>query len=468
MINHARSSAFLKAEQIHEHAARLKLLPFPSSNPALFATFICNLCQKLRDRIASSGAGEKETTLISLFLVDRVAPTLRFIEGASSENTPASLVVPVEKIGEEVLRGCRFMVRRQSRYNYSERELRGELQEALEGLLPETERNVLFKDLPSKLFAISFPSFERDNALLHVNFAHEIAHPLEQDYLDGQNQAAILQELKAEIENVTEENDPFRKRMEVTRRVTDAARKRQAALMEILSDTISAIVFGPSALFALYEVAILSTSMDRISADFHPPWRFRLREIFRILEEREFVDPTTFKLRGWPEGIPDCISGVKTEVDNWLVKLHGKVEDHSDMREIEKDPINKVAYDSAGRALPGIREFAAKSVPEHYTPSVFSEEVPELLKRLHSNLPPNRIEYSLEKNQQVRLASILSSGWLFKLGELEPVFSIDRDIYIQQVRTLNRLVLKAIQLSEIQEEYARKANKQHDGIAKQV
>jgi hypothetical protein len=468
MNDHVRSSAFLKAEQIYEHSARLKILPFPSPNPGLFATFICTVCEKLKARMSSPDAGEKETSLIPIFLVDQIAPTLRFIEGASSENTPASLVVPVEKIGEEVLAGSRFMVRRQWRYNYSVRELRLGLEEDLKGLLSEAERNILFKDLPPRLFAISFPSFERDNALLHVNFAHEIAHPLEQKYLAGEDEATLLRELREELIKEITEKDPVQKAKAIGAAVGDAARKRRAALMEVLSDTISARVFGPSALFALYEVATLSTSMDRISADLHPPWRFRLREIFTTLEELSFVDSKTFQLQGWPKGIPRCISGVKGAVDDCLLQLHRVVEQTPDVAAIEKSFSDKQAYDSARRALPAVRKFAAQSVPEQYTPTVFSEEVPGLLARLHADLPPNRIEYTLTNNRPVRLASILASGWLFKLGELAAVFGQDRDLYVQRVQTLNRLVLKAIQLSEIQTEYAKRPRKHDNGTAKQA
>jgi hypothetical protein len=468
MNDDLRSSAFLKAEQIFEHSARLKILPFPSLNPTLFATFICDVCEKLKSRMSSPDGGDRETTLIPIFLVDQIAPTLRFIEGASSENTPASLVVPVERIGEAVLPGSKFMVCRQWRYNYSVRELRRRLEEDLKGLLPEAEHNALFKALPERLFAISFPSFERDNALLHVNFAHEIAHPLERAYLTQEDQTRILQDLRKEVEKVIAEKDRVRRAREIGANVGHGARMRQAALMEVLSDTISAHVFGPSALFALHEVATLSRSMDKISADLHPPWRFRLRHILKVLEELDFVDPRTFQLRGWPKEIPASISHVRGKVDGWLHNLHQITEITTDIDEIERSFPGKQAYDSADRALPAVQKFAAESVTQRYTPTLFSEEVPGLLERLHASLPPNRIEYTLTNNRAVRLASILASAWLFKLGELAPVFGQDRHAYVQRVQTLNRLVLKAIQLSEIQTEYAKRPRKQDNGTPKQA
>jgi hypothetical protein len=468
MNDHVRSSAFLKADQIFEHSARLKILPFPSPNPPLFATFICAVCEKLKARMSSLDAGDRETTLIPIFLVDQIAPTLRFIEGASSENTPASLVVPVERIGEAVLPGSKFMVRRQWGYNYSVRELRRRLEEDLKGLLPDAEHTTLFKTLPERLFAISFPSFERDNALLHVNFAHEIAHPLERAYLTQEDQTGVLQELRNEVERVIAEKDPVRRVTEIGANVGYAARMRQAALMEVLSDTIAAHVFGPSALFALHEVATLSRSMDKISADLHPPWRFRLRHILKVLEELDFLDASTFQLRGWPKEIPASISHVRGKVDAWLYDLHHITELTTDIDEINQGFPQKQAYDSAERALPAVQKFATESVAQRYTPTLFSEEVPGLLERLHASLPPNRIECTLTNNRDVSLASILASGWLFKLGELAPLFSQDRHAYVQRVQTLNRLVLKAIQLSEIQTEYAKRPRKQDNGTAKQA
>jgi len=439
MIDHVRSSAFLKATQIFEHSARLKILPFPSPNPTLFATFICAVCEKLKTRMSSPDAGDKETTLIPIFLVDQIAPTLRFIEGASSENVPASLVVPVERIGEAVLPRSKFMVRRQWRYNYSVRELRRRLEEDLKGLLPDAEHKALFKDLPERLFAISFPSFERDNALLHVNFAHEIAHPLERAYLEQEDQTRILQELRIEVDKEVAETDRVLRAREVGAKVGNAARMRQAALMEILSDTISARVFGPSALFALHEVATLSRSMDEISTDLHPPWRFRLRHVLQILMDLDFVDRNTFKLQGWPKETPTSIAHVREKIDGWLENVHQITEKTSAIGEMGFP--EKQAYESTERALPAVRKFAAEHVPQPYTPRIFSEQVPGLLERLHANLPPNRIEYNLNNNRAVGLASILASGWLFKLGELAPVFGQDRHAYVERVQTLNRLAV---------------------------
>jgi hypothetical protein len=467
MNDHVRSSAFLKAEQIREQASRLKILPFPSRIPALFAAFISSLCERLKERVSSKGAGEKETTLIAIFLVDQIAPTLEFIESASSENTPASLVVPVEKIGEGVLADSRFIVGRQWPYNYSERELSAGLADNLEGLLSESERKDLFKNLPPRLFAISFPSFERDNVLLHVNFAHEIAHPLEQSYLAGENKDVILRELREELLKAIRLADPVQQAKTIGTELGIAARKRQAALMEILSDTICARLFGPSALFALYEVAALSASMDEISKDLHPPWRFRLRQILTTLEKLGFVDSKS-QLLGWTRELPEWIAGIKGKIDDWLLQLHGEVAQSTDVAELEKSSTNKQAYHSAEQAFPRVREFAAEKVPTAYTPDVFGAEVPGLLERLHAELPPNRIEYNLSDNRPVSLPSILASGWLFKVGELAPVFGQDRARYVQEVQKLNRLVLKAIELSEIQREYAEWAKRQDHGTPNQA
>jgi hypothetical protein len=468
MNDHVRSSAFLKAEQIRQQASRLKVLPFPSRIPALFATFICSLCERLKERVSSEDAGERVTTLIAIFLVDRIAPTLEFIESASSENTPASLVVPVEKIGEKVLAGSRFIVGRQWPYNYSEREPRAGLEENLEGLLSENERKELFKNLPPKLFVISFPSFERDNALLHVNFAHEIAHPLEQQYLKTEDQPKILRELREGLRKEIEagQPDPLQRAMAIGAAVGDAERKRKAALMEILSATISARVFRLSALFALHEVAAFSTSMDKISADLHPPWRSRLREVFTTLEQLGFVDPKSFQLLGWPAELPEYVAGIKSKVDDRLLQLHQMVEQTTDIAGLQKRPSDKQAYDSAKRAFQNVRKFAAEKVPAQYTPKLFSEEVPDLLERRHADLPPNRIELSLCNNRPVNLASILASGWLFKVGE--PVFGHDRPDDIERTQKLNRLVLKAIELSEIQTEYAGWAKRQDHGTPNQA
>jgi len=472
MTDHATASTFLKAEQIRAQAEHLYLLPFPSSCPRKFASLLSQACEKLKSVVIglSKRPGtadvDRQISFISLFLVDRLAPTLRFIEGASSENTPASLVGPLEKIGKMLLPGAEFLVRRQWRYNYRVQELRQGLGEELKGLLSRHDFKDLFPDEPQKLYSISFPSFERDSALLHVNFAHEIGHPMEERYLaaDPRNQEPLA-ELRTEIEKEDTGADVVKRAKDIGA----ATSYWRAAVEELISDTISTWVFGPSALFALSEVVTLSHSADEISKDLHPPWRFRLRNMLSVLEEQGFVDPASHELQGWRDNAHSSLSGVKSSVDNWLKHMSRVVEQNTDWDAIRREGIAaKCAYESVSRVTGSVRTFAAQTVADTaYTRDLFSEEVPWLLERLFCDLPPNQIERSLWDVRQVKLASILSSGWLYKLAKLHPEFDADAERYVERAFVLNRLILKALELSVVAGEFMERDGESARGAAKQ-
>jgi len=463
----AVSALFLKAQQIFDNASRLSLLSFPSERPRDFALFLCEVCKRLQDLILQghfNEVDERLVTMTTIFLVDEVAPMVRFIEGASSDNTPANLVLPLEKIGEATIAGAKFIVRRQWHYNYAAVELRSVLEPPLLRLPAKAEWQHVLDKLPSHLYAISFPYLEKDNAPLHVSLAHEIGHHVAQRYLAEEDGTEILDELHADIAQKITTEDAVQRAEEVGRGVTRANRLRQAALVELLSDAVSAHVFGPAALFALYEISSLSESMDKISADMHPPWHLRIWHMLEVLHELDFINKQSLTLTSWPQGLPPSVDQVKPTIDEWLGNLRVIVSERKDLAEIEKHVPSTCAYASVRKKLPDIRKFAAANCPKPaYEQSHFREEVPKLLERLYMGLPPNQVEHSLTKTQDVRLASILGSAWLYKLTCLASVFERDPKQYVEQVHTLHRLILKAIELCEVKTQYRESERKQREG-----
>jgi hypothetical protein len=455
MSDQAATSAFLKAHQIREDALRLRSQSFPSESPHKFASFLADVCEKLAQVIVEEAPNEQMITLISIFAVDGLGPMLAFIEGATSANTPASLVAPVEEIAERAVPRSMFIVSRQWDYNYSVLELRRILEEPLLALPRRKEWEELFGRLSRRVFAVSFPTFERDNALLHVHFAHEIAHPLAETFLEAEDPAAVAMELRREIDRFTPEMDPVRRAGAIGKTFGQANRLRRAAIEETISDTLCAYVFGPSSLFALEEVANLSESMDDIAEDGHPPWRFRLRHMLSVLERAGFLgrDGDRVVLASWPDRVAAQIEDVKTRIDSWLSRVQSLVEDRSDLDRIQAYLAAKCAYESVERSRSEIQQFTKRKLNKPYSAGEFRDEVPNLLERLCHHLPPNQIERTHKDTQGVRFASILASGWLYKLATLPPMSATKREEYLDAVRTLERLVLKAFELSAVKRRY---------------
>jgi hypothetical protein len=392
------TSALLKADQIYDQAARLRSLSFPSETPQLFASSVCDLCEGIKTKVIPwlrSDGDEDLLKWISLFLVDTIGPMLDFIDGATSENTPAKLVLPLEEVGESALPGSRFILARQWRYNYSVIELRQVIEPALRFLPGRATWQTILKWLPGPLYAISFPSLERDNALLHVNFAHELGHPFAADFLQAENPATVLSELTREIKREISKPDVVEQALDIGKTTVLASRLREKAVEEVISDAVSAHVFGPSALFALEEVAGLSASMDDIAEDLHPPWRYRLRHMLTALRELQFIGEGkdgSLEFKSWPERVPPVIQGVKGKADKRLRDLQELVSQEEDWKRIRENVSAKCAYESIERILLCVRTFVAGRVAGRYSETLFKEEVPDLLHRLYLHLPPNQIE----------------------------------------------------------------------------
>jgi hypothetical protein len=460
MDEHVANSAFLKAEQIREQAIRLRSLSFPSDIPVKFIVFMSRLCEQLKRTVERRADDDPLVQWICIFLVDKIAPMLSCIEGSTSSNTPATLVAPLQEIGETALPGSKFIVSRQWRYNYSVLELRRILEPPLMRLPDRAKWKALFEWLQGPLYVIWFPSFERDNALLHVSFAHEIGHSFEEDFLSREEETRALNQLRQEIDREAPQKDVIR-RAEVIGRATSL---RRAAIREMISDAISAHVFGPSALFALQEVAGLSESMDEVSQDLHPPWRFRLRHMLSALQELGFVDNRngTMALASWPEDVAPKVKGVKAKIDGWLDKWRAVIADEKDWERLNEDTASRYAYRSVERAKASIRAFAKENVKNPYVQGLFRDEVPPLLERLYLHLPPNQIEAPNAEPRMVNTRSILASGWLYKLAELA---STSGEEFVKGVNTLNRLVLKAFELRSVKEEFDSKYLRKRHGAA---
>lgn len=451
----ASADSFLKAEKIREEGSRLLRLTYPSDTPPAFGSFVCDVCDALgrlildQYRAPATPAEERELTLVTICLVARIAPMLGFVEGATSDKTPANLVLPLERIGEAVLPGSKFIISRQWRYNYTVIELRQLLESPLRAILSPNECDRLLTKLSPNLYAMSFPAIERENVLLHVNFAHEVGHPLEAQYFLPERAASVLIELRRRIEREM----PGAGVVRLVSTIGRASELTDAATRELFSDAISASVFGPSALFALSEVARLSESMDEIAEDMHPPWRLRLRHIVKVLQERGFLDQEDFTLKAWPEATTGLPNDVKRKVDDWLAEIGDITSQTSDRQAIAGDIAARCAYEIVERTLPDVREFARANLADPYTCEEFRDDVPELLGRLFHDLPPNQIEEAHNKVRPVKVASILAAGWLFRLAELLSLADQPPRDYTQRVGLLNRLILKALELKTIQDHF---------------
>jgi hypothetical protein len=104
-----------------------------------------------------------------------------------------------------------------------------------------------------------------------------------------------------------------------------------------------------------------------------------------------------------------------------------------------------------------VRDFLVDQFGTHSCPldTSFWSDVFHLVGRLGRLIPPNEI---INPNGTVRIADIcqiLNAGWLYKLTQLPSMYTDSTLVYeyFDELTILNNLILKAVEMSDLQKDY---------------
>lgn len=372
---------------------------------------------------------------------------LRYVDGAITAKLPWSLPRPLQALMNRVMPGKVVMLRPQWKYNYGIHidEIGERYRLQLKNLKPRPDLDEVFASFPA-LHLVSFPSLERKNALLHCDVGHELGHLIAEDYLASEPTDYLI----GFADFVREQSEILQQREALPdlwhqQRMADrfdfliAARRR--GLEEIISDFFGVMLLGPGSLLALLAFASgqrLDTAPS-YNTEFYPPWRTRLRLALEFLDR---VRPFPF------DASPDPASQqVLHRLQERIASIRTLVGDDSDLTVIRGDESTKLAYDSILEAIPRIHKFMADKFGPLVIPMRnLRAEALQLVARLKNGIIPNE----LHSGSPARLESILNAGWFFRLTYLQPG---DQAFDGVDLKTLNRLVLRATELAFIQDEF---------------
>ena len=297
-----------KARLIESVVQKLKELRYPTTTPVLLAEIISKISNRICDTLweqAQSADPSDNTFQLQLKLavkvVESLTANLRFVERATTNVTPWSLIQPFEKISEKLHPGCRFIIRPQWKYNFTIVELISQYKKGFHVFIPVDEviNQVLSKHNCSSinsLYVVGFPYLERLSILRHVLFAHEIGHPIEKEYFASHPSGEINRLMDSDVRQDAAALQPaeFQElvRLKGIAETCKAVRHiRQRALAELICDMVCVRLFGPAALFALLELSRTS-DLDALSDDppsyHYPPWRYRLRNAAALITDDWF------------------------------------------------------------------------------------------------------------------------------------------------------------------------------------
>ena len=383
-------------------------------------------------------------------IVAQLGQHLRYLEKSRIQNGPWSLMPALEMFSRaRVLQNAWFVFRPKWAFNY---EIVGDLvgfyEKSLEGFvwIPAEDLSSLVASFNGKkIHAVSFPRVERLNALLHVNFGHELGHLIAGEWTRSQFQSwwagvepKVRSQLQRKIPSVPQQ-DLFRAAAEqgiVEQGVKEARRIANQSIKELISDAVGVHLFGPAALLAASEVAArMDLDTTPLFTNGYPPWRYRLRRMVEQLDKdlRNLED----NYSGWADAFVALLGDVRREV-----------EQRTDIRVLESDPRTKLFYHQLDIDWQSIRTTALGSLPdlgkEPYLLDSRGEVVQELHHRLENYIPPNETG-PWNKARQADIRDILSAGWISAAAIFRET---DENLQDEKFARIVRLVLKAVEASQ--------------------
>ncbi|NIM16776.1 MAG: hypothetical protein GTO45_32705 [Candidatus Aminicenantes bacterium] len=466
---------------------------FASNSPLLLAQTIFKICHYLEEgviKIYQSINWEIEnfeeevmpdiSTLKDTDSIIRLlGEHLRYIDGAVTRKLPWSIIKPVEKLAQSIIPGISFMFRPQWKYNYSV--VTDDLRKFYYVILSEFEDIVerpieddVFTNFKEPFHIISFPSIERKNILLHCLIGHELGHLIIKKYkfIDEDLKKNFTKRIDSEVKKIVmdyypkpfDELDMFTRvyaREEVESSIRTVLQIWKRGLEEILSDIIGALIFGPAMLFSMYELS-LQKELDHkpdYRNYFYPPWRYRLREIIEVLQ-RPLAQFFPIPAKYFPS------RKRHKKINSRFELIKNLTEEEYDKQIIKEDPLVRIAYREIEKDkndfILSTNYFKNELMKKVLVPTKLFKDIEHLVIRVENGLPPNAIEHSVENRRPATLVEIINAAWLYKISWEKRLINDDGELnhtLFEEIDTLNRLTLKAIEFSDIETEYKKKGKK---------
>ncbi len=481
-----------RSQAIQEKCKKLLSMDFTSQTPKSLAKTLIRMCLYLEAATKSifksifksinwENISEKgiKASLFQLqgvdFRICELGAHVRYIDGATTQKLPWSIIKPIEKYIQSLIPEKTIMLRVQWKHNYSVIttdicELYNDYLYEYKDIVEEHSLEKVFEDFNKPFHIISFPSLERKNILLHCLFSHEIGHLISDKYFNKERRNKFVNKIREKINSIVQSTlstvsgqkslfEPVRIQAEITQELERAENAWKRGLEEILSDIIGVLLFGPAMLFSTLEIAI-QDNMDHkpdLTNNFYPPWRLRLREMLKVIQyaSQEFFP--------FPKNI---FLGETTDIINGRFEAIKKItQDESDRKKIQDDPILKVAYKEVDEDVIEAQKYFQEQLKDLIVkPSVLYKRLSHLVDRINNGIPPNAYENSINDREPATIAEIINAAWFHKISWEDEIFnregSFDESI-CKKRDMMNRLTLKAIEYADLEKEF-------RDYYAKQI
>ncbi len=453
---------------LSHHLDEIYVSDYPTASPRELIRFFQSFLKKLAPVIDANRANLRALSWIcyALQLYGNFLPGL---EGASTAQTPRALVLLLQDLMRRLYpKSTLIAYPRTDSYNYSIIDQLPFFKNTLTNLLSPGDVDELLKVFEGPVNVISFPRIERDNILDHAVFGHELGHPIADDFLRIEEASvssyqAALDEYTKKIRELVQDRiaaaGPAARTsfdiLKLTKPFLEQLLEiRRRGLQELISDCVSVFLFGPSALFAAYDI-FLKPQLDAEPSDpeYYPPSRFRLR-IMRQLLEQEGYQTELMDIKP-----PRELKRLGKELEDFWHDITQLTNETSDIDRLRNDPITALAYEWLVKVLPNAIEYAKSKVEKLiYPPKRMRDEINELIQRLSLGIPPNELD-AFPNTKSVDWRSAIVAGWLYKISGLSLPFKKGEELNVQHIDRINRLTMRAVELSIVPSEYLSTAKK---------
>lgn len=424
---------------------------YPTPHPQDLIEFIQAFLTKLGELIDNKKHPSHLPWIINT--LEEYGTFLSDLDNASTDQTPRALVLILQDLSDQLFSKSILIASPQEEYNYSIWNVFPYLKNTTSNL-SDSDQNKLLKKFPSLLNIITFPRIERDNIFVHAIFGHELGHPIADEFLSNEEQNDSYQQdldkarrkilsLVSDSHNKSDQNKtkkPIDLLKEIKPYVDELLRIRRRGLEELISDCISVFLFGPSALFAAYDI-FLADNLDKQPSDpdNYPPNRYRLRVMKTLIDDEKYTDALL--------NIKEInnIRGVRKGVQSVLEEINRITNETDDKKSLEDDQVVDIAYKWIEKSLSDAIKFAKKRVEKViYQSENIRNEIPELIQRISFGIPPN--ENGVYPNTvTVDWRSAITAGWIYRFAGFPIPNNHNRQVDSQDIDRLQRITLRAIE-----------------------
>jgi hypothetical protein len=449
--------------RVRAHSLRAGLLArldeyafdFPGGAPKRAIELLKALLEAIGQEIDQSS--DERAIVLICGVIRGMGTLLQHFDNAHTAQTPRGLPQMLGALMARLEPSATLVAWPQSSYNYTIRDLLAPLKHMTQSLLSKQAGQAAFANVAGPLNFVSFPRIERDNVLLHAIFGHELGHPLATEFLESERTTPrystalrrVTDSLMTHYNLSTGGKGALVGSPEQMKAFVDGLRRvlvlRKRGLQELISDCVGVLIFGPSALFASYDILSLGELDEAPGTGTYPPRRFRLRILKNLLDAEGYTSTLESALQTAEPSISAALARYLRHISDLTAQQTDKIN-------LGADPLVKLAYDWIEETLPAGTTFVrTKLEPVRYDPKRIGAEVPELIERLRIHVPPSEIGVPPDA-KVIDWRSALVAGWARRLHMVEGA-AAGTPKGIEQAETINRLVLRAVEFTILSEEY---------------